>query len=101
MGRVLEGEPSNHGVMSANALPLFHGLSGCDTTSSIFAKSKKTFYDFFQKLQKCLYNLHLCSIKEKDTKKINDPVNLNTNFYFVLCFLTVNKTFMGRSIENF
>ena len=28
--------------MSARALPFFHALSGCDTTSSIFGKSKKT-----------------------------------------------------------
>ena len=26
-------------------LSFFHTLSGCDTTSSIFGKSKKTFYD--------------------------------------------------------
>ena len=36
---------SNLGVMSASALSLFHALSGYDTTSSIFGKSKKTFYD--------------------------------------------------------
>ena len=32
---------------------------------------------------------------------INDHVNLNTNSYYVFCFLIANKTFMNRSIENF
>ena len=36
---------SNLGVMSASILPVFHALSGCDTTSSIFGKSKKNLYD--------------------------------------------------------
>ena len=36
---------SNLGVMSASALPSFHALSGCNTTSSIFGKSKNMFYD--------------------------------------------------------
>ena len=36
---------SNFGVMSASALPFFHALSGYDTTSSIFGKCKKIFYD--------------------------------------------------------
>ena len=46
---------SNLGVMSASALPFFHALSGCDTTSSIFVKSKATFYDawkFFPEIAK-------------------------------------------------
>ena len=36
---------SNIGAMSASALPFFHALTGCDTTSSIFGKNKKIFYD--------------------------------------------------------
>ena len=31
--------------MSASAPPFFYALSGYDTTSSIFGKSKKIFYD--------------------------------------------------------
>ena len=30
----------------------------------------------------------------------SDCINLNTNFYFVFCFLIVNRTFNDRSIEN-
>ena len=55
MGGVLEGEASNYGVMSAGALPFFHALSGCDTTSSIIGKPKRPSMmdgNFFQKLQK-------------------------------------------------
>ena len=33
--------------------------------------------------------------------EINDHVNLITNFYFLFCFLTVNKIFMDRSVEHF
>ena len=36
---------SNLGAMSGSAIPFFHALTGCDTTSSIFGKNKKTFYD--------------------------------------------------------
>ena len=36
---------SNLGAMSASAIPFFHALTGCDTTSSIFGKNKKVFYD--------------------------------------------------------
>ena len=35
---------SNLGAMSGSAIP-FHALTGCDTTSSIFGKNKKAFYD--------------------------------------------------------
>ena len=60
MGRVLELEASNYGVMSASSLPLFHALSGYDTTSSIFGKSKKTFHDglkFFPEITKVFVKL--------------------------------------------
>ena len=36
---------SNLGAMSASAPPFFHALTGCDTTSSMFGKNKKVFYD--------------------------------------------------------
>ena len=36
---------SNYGIMSASALPFFYALSSCDTNSSRFGKSKKTFYE--------------------------------------------------------
>ena len=36
---------SNLGAMSTSALPFFHALTGCDTTSSIFGKNKKIFCD--------------------------------------------------------
>ena len=36
---------TNLGAMSARAIPFFHALTGCDTTSSIFGKNKKAFYD--------------------------------------------------------
>ena len=45
MGRVLEREASDYGVMSASALPFFLALSGCDTILSIFGKRKNIFYD--------------------------------------------------------
>ena len=47
---------SNLGAMSGSAIPFFHALTGCDTTSSIFGKNKKTSMmhsNLFQKLQKC------------------------------------------------
>ena len=33
---------SNLGVMSASALPFFHALSGCDTTSQYLVKAKRS-----------------------------------------------------------
>ena len=36
---------SNLGAMSGSAIPFFHALTGFDTTSSIFGKNKKIFYD--------------------------------------------------------
>ena len=36
---------SNLGVISASPLTFYYVLSGCDTTLSIFGKSKKIFYN--------------------------------------------------------
>ena len=56
---------SNLAVMSANAIPFFHALSGRDTTSSIFGKNKKTYdaWKLFPEITKVF--VKLASVQEK------------------------------------
>ena len=64
MGRVLEGEASNCGVMSASALPFFHVLRACDATLSIFGKSKNTFYDRWKFFPEIFCETCICAVKK-------------------------------------
>ena len=83
---------SNLGVMSASVLSFFHSLSDCDTTSSIFGKSPKTFYDawkLFPEITKVF--VKLTSVPEK--REIHEEdIALLEQYFVVMYSATCNAT---------
>ena len=83
---------SNLGMRSASALPFFHALSCYDTTSWMFGKSEKTFYDKwkrFPEVTKVL--LKLVSMQQKIERYEEDIASLEQ--YFVMVYnATCNAT---------
>ena len=101
---------SNLGIKSASALPFLHALSCYDTTSSMFVKIKKTFYDKwkrFPEVTKVL--LKLVSMQQKIEMYEEDIALLEQYFvmvYNATCNATDTNTCRrilfanGASIEN-
>ena len=58
------------------ALPAFHALTGCDTTSAIFGKGKKTAWSVWQSMPELTLPLQLLSGPNPTTQMIrcNTPV---------------------------
>ena len=101
---------SNLGAMSANTLPFFHAPTGCDTTSSIFGKSKKTFYDAqksFSEVTKVF--VKLASVQQK-SEIYEEDIALLQQYFVVVYIAKCNATDVntcrrilfanGASVEN-
>ena len=94
--------------MSASVLPFFHALSGCDTTSSIFGKSKKT-YDVwkpFLEIKKVFEKI--ASVQQK-SEIYKEDIALLEQYFVVMYSAMCNETDVkycrillanGGSVEN-
>lgn len=98
------------GKISAQAFPFFHALSGCDTTSSVSRREKKTFYEK-RKLMPEAFELFVKLSTIKNSKKISEKRKLLDKLFVLLCCVTINNemeslfgvllTQGGRSLKTF
>ena len=72
------------GPSKALALPAFHALTGCDTTSAFFGKAKKIAWSVWQSLLELILHLQLLSSPNPTREMIRTHKNVLERFVTLL-----------------
>ena len=76
------------GPSMAKALPAFHAITGCDTTSAFFGKGKKTAWAAWQSIPELTLPLELLSRPNTTLETINTHPSVIQTFVLLLYGVT-------------
>jgi len=76
------------GPSRAKALPAFHAITGCDTTSAFFGKGKKTAWAVWQSIPELTLPLELLSCPNPTLETINTHTSVLQRFVLLLYGVT-------------
>ncbi len=76
------------GPSRAKALPAFHAITGCDTTSAFFGKGKKTAWAVWQSIPELTLPLELLSCPNPTLETINTHTSVLQRFILLLYGVT-------------
>ena len=99
------------GVNICRAYPFFHSLSGCDTTSSVAGKGKKSFHATWELMPEVTPVFEKLSKLTEQSEISEDDLRIIEHYFVVLYSTTVNMTAVNearrllfangdRSVEN-